>query len=181
MAKEQSVSMKKTMERLKKSKQHRAAYVSSQINIGLPFQIRALRKQRDWDQKTLAKYAEMAQPRISAMENAGYGQFTLETLKRLANAFDVGLIVRFAPLSELVRWSDRFYPDEFIVASFEDEVKQMDSLARNVLSLNFVTSGGASGVNTAQTGASGYPLPESPELPKYEEQERVVPQYQRAA
>ena len=128
---------KKTIERLSKSKQHRAAYVSSQINIGLPFQIRALRKQREWDQAKLAIEAEMVQPRISAMENAGHASFNLATLKRLAEAFDVALIVRFAPYSELIRWSDKFSPDDFRILSFSEELKQAES-NDNVLPFNYL-------------------------------------------
>lgn len=135
------MSTKKTTERLSKSKAHRAAYVSSQISIGLPFQIRALRKQRKWDQKKLAEEAGMAQPRISLMENAGYGSFTLEVLKRLANAFDVALVVRFAPFSELIRWSDEFAPDTFKVPSFTDE--SLSAPATTTEPADVVTSRGA--------------------------------------
>lgn len=75
----------------------------------------------------------MLQPRISAMEQPGYGNFTLETLKRLASAFDVALIVRFAPYSELIRWSDTFSPDSFKVPSFEKEQEQVaGSTANNI-------------------------------------------------
>ncbi len=117
------MSTSKTIKRLKKGREHRAAYVSSKINIGLPFQIRALRNQRGWDQKTLALEAGMAQPRISALENPGYGRFTLETLKRLANAFDIDLVVTFAPFSEGTQLFDSFSPDEFAVPSFEEELQ----------------------------------------------------------
>lgn len=153
--KDVSVSTKKTMERLKKSKQHRAAYVSSQINIGLPFQVRALRKQREWDQKTLAEEAGMAQPRISAMENAGYGSFTIETLKRLADAFDVALIVRFAPFSELIRWSDKFSPDDFTVPGFEKELGQVESSAGNVLVFNYLSIANETGASKTQGSTLG--------------------------
>ena len=114
---------KKTTERLKKGKEHRAAFVGSQISIGIPFQIRALRKQRKWDQRKLADKAGMLQPRISAVEKPGYGNLTLETLKRLAAAFDVALVVRFAPFSELIRWSDKFSPDDFNALGFDEEIE----------------------------------------------------------
>ena len=120
------VTTKKTMERLKTSKEHRSAYVASQINIGIPFQIRALRKQREWDQKKLAEDTGMLQPRISAIESPGYGSMTIETLQRLANAFDVALVVKFAPFSELLRSSNRFSPDDFSVPKFEDELEQIN-------------------------------------------------------
>ena len=107
--------------RLKKSKAHRDAFVASEIKVGLPFQIRALRKQRGWNQKQLADLAGMLQPRISAMEQPGGGQLNLETLRKLASAFDVGLLVKFVPFSELAKWSDDFSPDDFAVLSFAQE------------------------------------------------------------
>jgi transcriptional regulator with XRE-family HTH domain len=107
-----------------KNKQYRDAFVASQISIGLPFQIRALRESpsRNWKQSELADRAGMLQPRISAMESPGGAKFSLETLRRLASAFDVGLIVKFAPFSELVEWSERFDPDAFNADSFEEDI-----------------------------------------------------------
>lgn len=167
------------MERLKKSKQHRAAYVSSQINIGVPFQIRALRKQRKWDQKTLAKEAGMAQPRISAMENAGDEGFRLDTLQRLANAFDVALIVRFAPFGDLIRWSDKFSPDDFSVPSFEEELEQVESsTVGNVLALNYLSTAFEAGSGKVEDSVlNAYLLPEeqAAQASFTEEQNTIAP------
>jgi len=102
-----------------KDPEYRKAFVASQINIGIPFQIRALQKARGWTQEQLAEKAGMLQPRISAMRKPGQSKLNLETIRRLAEAFDCGLIVRFAPFSELVRWSDQFEPDTFNVPSHE--------------------------------------------------------------
>ena len=104
-----------------KNKDYRDAFVGSQISIGLPFQIRALREQRGWKQATLAEKTGMLQPRISAMEAPGGAKFTIETLRRLASALDVALMVKFVPFSALVQWSEEFSPDTFSVPSFEDD------------------------------------------------------------
>ncbi|MDQ1470820.1 MAG: hypothetical protein QOJ99_2300 [Bryobacterales bacterium] len=109
-----------------KEKAYRHGLVNAQIEIDLPFQIKALRKQRGWTQPELARRTEMKQPRISAMEKSGGANFSLETLKRLAEAFDVALVVRFAPFSDLLTWSDSFRPDEFEIPSFEDEMLQAE-------------------------------------------------------
>jgi transcriptional regulator with XRE-family HTH domain len=109
-----------------KEKAYRHGLVNAQIEIDLPFQIRALRKQRGWTQPELALRAEMKQPRISAMEKPGRTNFSLETLKRLAEAFDVALIVRFASFGDLLSWSDTFLPDEFEVPSFDKELAQLE-------------------------------------------------------
>src|ERR1035437_4787521 len=132
----------KTWEKLKKGKAYRDAVVTSQINVGIPFQIRALRKQQEMDQKDLAAIAVMAQPRISAMESPGYGSFTSDTLKRLAAAFDVALIVRFAPYSELVRQSTNFNQDDFEAhtASFEKDLEKIDALPQHVINLNALST-----------------------------------------
>ena len=99
----------------------RDAFVSSQMSIPLAFQILALREQRGMTQKQLADKAGMLQPRIAAMERPSGSEPNLRTLKRLASAFDVALIVRFAPFSELVEWAERFSPDTFIVPSFDND------------------------------------------------------------
>jgi hypothetical protein len=46
----------------------------------------------------------MNQNAISRLERPDYGKATLTTLRRLAAAMDVALIVRFVPFSELVDW-----------------------------------------------------------------------------
>src|SRR6476660_1855910 len=76
------------------NKEYRDSFVGSQINVGLPFQIRALREQKKWKQSELAAKAGMLQPRISAMERPGGAKFNIETLRRIASALDVALMVR---------------------------------------------------------------------------------------
>ena len=114
-----------------RDREYRHGMVNAQIEIDLPFQIRALRKQRGWTQPELAARTGMKQPRISNMEKPGVTRFSLETLRRLAEAFDVALVVRFAPFSELLNWSRGFSPDEFAVPSFEDEINRL-GIARSV-------------------------------------------------
>lgn len=116
-----STTSKKLIEKLKASKKYRESFVGSQVRVGIPFQIRALRKQLEWSQSRLAEEASMNQPTISAMEGAGYDGFTLSTLRKLAAAFDVGLIVRFAPFGDLVHWTDHFSPDTFTVPRAVDD------------------------------------------------------------
>jgi len=99
-----------------KEKKYRDAFVSSQINIGIPYQIRALRGKRS--QGDLPILSGMKQPRISAIERPGNGSLNLNTLKRVAAALDVALMVRFVPFSELVEWAETFSPDSFAVPDF---------------------------------------------------------------
>jgi len=109
-----------------KDKQYRDAFVSSAITMGLPYQIRALRAQRHWKQEDLTERSGMKQSRISAIETPGKVSFTLETLRRLASAFDVALLVKFVPFSELVKWEESFEPDAFFVPPFEEDAGFID-------------------------------------------------------
>jgi transcriptional regulator with XRE-family HTH domain len=105
-----------------RDKSYRDAYVASRIKIGLPFQARALRKSRGWTQEQLAEHAQMSQPRIAEIEKASERRFNLETLLRIASAFDVGLEVNFVPISEIVDDEDAFDPDNFSIPAFTQEL-----------------------------------------------------------
>lgn len=104
-----------------KNKEYRDAFLAELITTGIPFQIRALREQRNLTQKQLGDQADMAQETISRLEDPNYGKLNLKTLKRLASAFDIGLVVRFAPFSELVSWEINLSPESLEVLSFEQE------------------------------------------------------------
>ena len=105
------------------NKNNREAFVSACVDQTIPFQIKALRssEERNWTQQELASRAGMKQERISVCENPNYGKFSLQTLKQLAAAFDVGLIVRFAPFSELVEWESNLSPESLNVKNFDKE------------------------------------------------------------
>ena len=104
-----------------RNKEYRDAFVSELIDTGIPFHIHALREQRSWTQKELGEHAGMAQETISRLEDPNYGKLSLTTLKRLASAFDIGLLVRFVPLSELVDWELHLTPDSLKALSFAEE------------------------------------------------------------
>jgi transcriptional regulator with XRE-family HTH domain len=101
-----------------KDKEYRDAFVSAHINVGIPFQIRALRDKAPWTQKELAENAGMKQSWISKIENPGYSGFSLKTLLKLASVFDVGLVVRFVPISELVEWELNLSNNSLLAAPF---------------------------------------------------------------
>jgi transcriptional regulator with XRE-family HTH domain len=71
-------------------------------NSSIALQIKALRLQRKWSQEELGKRAGMKQARISAMEQASYSGWSIRTLRRLAEAFDLALIVRFESFGTLL-------------------------------------------------------------------------------
>jgi HTH-type transcriptional regulator/antitoxin HipB len=104
-----------------KNKKYRDAFVATYIDQGIPFQIRALREQRHWSQEKLAYKAGMKQEAISRLENPNNKSFTLKTLKQLAAGFDIGLIVRFVPISSIVEWVNNLPNTSLEVLSFEEE------------------------------------------------------------
>ena len=111
----------RTAEKLR-DPEYRKAFVASQINFGIPFQVRALLKRRGQTQEWLAAKTGMLQPRISGLMTPGKTRPNTETLRRLAEAFDCGLVVRFVPFSELARWSASFDPAAFDVPEFEKDL-----------------------------------------------------------
>jgi transcriptional regulator with XRE-family HTH domain len=101
--------------------EYRKSFVGSQIRIGIPFQIRALMKDRGWTQERLAEKTGIAQPSISNLLKPGASQPNIKTLVRIAEAFDCGLAVRFVPFSELTKWSEEFDPTSFHVPEFSED------------------------------------------------------------
>jgi len=99
----------------------RVSYMRAKLNINVPSQIRALRLRRQLTQTALAGEAGMKQPRISAMERPGETNFNLDTLTRLAAAYKVGLIVKFAPFSEVLDWENGFSQDTFDVVEIDED------------------------------------------------------------
>jgi transcriptional regulator with XRE-family HTH domain len=109
-------------------KQYRDAYVASQIRISLPMQCRALRESREWTQPQLAEAAGMSQPRISEIERPGERRLNLETLLRLASAFDVALQVRFVPFSKFVDDDDSVQLDNFYIRPYLEDISHLKKL-----------------------------------------------------
>ena len=107
--------------KLIKGREARESYIRSKLSVLLPAQIRSLRLRREMKQADLGAAAEMKQGRISVLERIGEASFSIETLIKLASAFRAGLIVRFAPMSEMLAWENSFMPDEFDVVPLEND------------------------------------------------------------
>jgi len=102
---------------------------SADVGTGLAFQIKLLREKNGWTQEHLAERTGKQQETISQWENPNYGSYTLNSLKSLAAAFDIALLVKFVPFSELVEWSTGLTPQRLAPPSFTEEYQ-----ARRVLS-----------------------------------------------
>ncbi len=145
---------KTLIKRLRRGKTAREQFVSSHIVKGIGFQIRAIRNRLRWSQDDLASRVGMTQNAVSRLESAEYGKPTITTLKRLAAAFDVGLIIRFVPFSELVDWvsgtprlNHGLDPNALAVDWFdkEDTAGQFDRPAPQYWQINEGVQGGAVG------------------------------------
>lgn len=143
-------------------KEYRDIFVSEQINTGLAFQIRAMREQRGWTQSKLGKEARMAQSRISIMEDANYSRFNLNTLKRVASAFDVALVVRFEPFSKLVDNFVNLDSSSLKVASFKDDTFSAETSQPQTLTALNLGVGTVAGDFRATEVAWAYNMYETP-------------------
>jgi transcriptional regulator with XRE-family HTH domain len=137
-----------------RDKTYRDAYVASQIRMTLPIQIRRLRVALDLTQPELAERAGMAQPRISELEKPGERRLTIETLLRIAAAFDVGLQVRFVPFNELIDWSEGLDTDNFRIAPFNEEIEQAERDAVLTLQQSKKPPGRITSAESASGGGS---------------------------
>ncbi len=102
-----------------RSKKYRDAYVAENVRTGIAYQIRAMREQRDaMSQKDLGKLMHKPQSVVSRLEDPDYGKLTLQTLLRVAAAFDVALLVQFVTHEEFLRRTLDVSPRALEVDSF---------------------------------------------------------------
>ena len=134
----------------------RKQLIDEHINVGIAFQIHGLRKRQGLKQKQLAeKLGEKKQPLISSWENPNYGKYTLATLKDLAKAFDVGLLVRFVPFSKLTDWTLNLTSDVIAPPSFSEEQSHVKAPVAGAVNLyttatlNIMTSMDANNLSLA--------------------------------
>lgn len=108
------------------NKEYRANFAALQLKRGVPFQIRALLKNRKWTQEQLAEYADLTQGVVSRAQNADYGNLTINTISRISAGFDVAFVGQFVPFSALVDWFENL--SEQVagnVEPFETEYKRV--------------------------------------------------------
>jgi transcriptional regulator with XRE-family HTH domain len=102
-------------------KEYRHAFAALQLKRGVPFQIRALLKQRKWTQEKLAENAGLTQGVVSRAQDPDYGNLTINTINKIAAGFDVAFVGRYVSFSKLVNWFDELSEEMGQVLSFEDE------------------------------------------------------------
>jgi transcriptional regulator with XRE-family HTH domain len=102
--------------------------VASNLSEGIAFQIRATRDKQKKSQVDLAREAGMTPNNLSRLESPDYGKQTISSLKRIADALDVALVVRFVPFSQYIDWlsgtphlDEGLRQDALAVQGYEDE------------------------------------------------------------
>jgi len=104
-----------------RDKEFRGYFTLDQVYELLVVQIRQLREKHGWTQAELGERAGMLQEAISRAERPDYRGTRISTLGKLASAFDVALIVRLAPFSELADWVAQLSEASFEPPSFTEE------------------------------------------------------------
>lgn len=95
----------------------------SEITIALGKQIRSLRQKRGWTQEQLAEYADLHVSYIVLLEK-GANRATIETLDKLAKAFDLSISDLVRPLGGMRDDSMQNQLREVL----EDFVQKIDAL-----------------------------------------------------
>lgn len=95
------------LRRLKRGGKARAQFVESHLDKSIAYQTRALRHREGWTQREFAEKIGTTHPNnVSArLENPNYGSQSLNTLKKIAAACDVALVVWFIPFSRMLDWA----------------------------------------------------------------------------
>lgn len=104
-------------------REYRHSFVEEAIRSRIAAQIKTIRERRNWDYK---KFAEEIDKKVSwayRLEDPNTAPPTIPTLLQVAEAFDVGLDVRFRSFSELLDDVTTLSPESFSVPSFEQELK----------------------------------------------------------
>ena len=89
-------------------REYRAAYAESFMNSLVAAQIKVIREQRGLSQQELAELVGTQQAGISRLENTNYAAWKVQTLAKLARAFDVRLRISFEEFGTLPEELDKF-------------------------------------------------------------------------
>lgn len=118
--------MYERLRRLFKDQSYRRTYMDSFLNTTIAAQIKALREARGLSQKDLGARIKTSQPGISALENVNYSRWSLSTLRKLAEAFDVALVVKFVSFGEALDEVTSFDSSRLNKPGFEDDPAFVD-------------------------------------------------------
>jgi transcriptional regulator with XRE-family HTH domain len=133
--------------------EYRHSYDEDFLNTSIAVQIKTLRDERDLTQQQLAEKVGTKQAGISRLENVNYSAWKMETLRKLARAFDVRLRVRFESFRTLLDDAQNFSEENLLVPEFDQDTSLAE--VQPAFDLNVAQiSGGVWGtpVNTTVAG-----------------------------
>ena len=107
----------------RRSKKAREAFVAEQMGSTVAAQIYTLRSVNHMTQKKLAEAINSVQTRIPVLEDPSYQNYSVQTLLKIAAAFDVGLVVRFVPFKQLEDLAGSSTAEDLLPLSFHEEEK----------------------------------------------------------
>jgi transcriptional regulator with XRE-family HTH domain len=83
-------------------KDSRHSYMAKHLRMTIAFQVRLIRIQRGWTQAQLARRCGTKQPAIARIEDWDAEFPNIETLRKVASAFDCALMIHFDGWEELI-------------------------------------------------------------------------------
>ena len=102
--------------------EYRRAYLLASIEQGIAWQIKTNRTARGLSQADLAGALRTEHSAVSQLEDPACGGYTVDTLLKLAEAFDCALSLRFVPFSELACESQDLSPQALYAAPYSEEI-----------------------------------------------------------
>lgn len=108
---------------MRRDREFRSEFVVAHAKYAIPMQIGALMERQQLTQMELAKRSDLAQPTVGRAMDPTYGNLAVNTLVRLAAGFDVALVVKFVPFSDLFRTLEADQVDAH-VSPFSEEVNK---------------------------------------------------------
>src|SRR5450432_2650801 len=124
------ISLQTLFQIFKKGRAVRSKFVESHLDKSIAYQIRSLRHGEGMTQAEFAGKLGIKHPNnVSArLENPYYGKWSISTLKQIAAACDVVLVVWFIPFGRFLKWvtgtpyTDSGLSDDFYnIPTFSDE------------------------------------------------------------
>ena len=110
----------------------RREFVEAMLEAEISVQVVRARVQRNWSQKQLADQCGWAPTRVSSLESAEYyHRPSLETIITLAQAFGVGVEVRFVPMSRMLQNRAEIMDRAWLVKGLGEEMETLRAVYPN--------------------------------------------------
>lgn len=100
---------------------YRHSYVDSFLNSLISTQIRLLREREGWSQRDLAERIGTTQSGVSRIESPDYSAWRIETLRKIAEAYDMALSVKLVSFGDALDEIERFGKDKLIRPAFKSD------------------------------------------------------------